>query len=281
VSAPGFEIRDVRTLEEGHQAEEIQRAAWGFADKEIVPQNTLLAVRSAGGIVTGAFLRDGTMAGFLFSFAAMRDGEVYHHSHMAAVHPAHQGLGVAYALKMDQRRRVLDLGLDRIVWTFDPLESRNGALNLRKLGVVAHEYKEDIYGLSSGPVHGGMATDRVTARWDLNAEGVRRRAEEGPPRMEPPPGDVAQVNRVDTDAKGRRVPIGWDWGCLGDPMLVEIPWNIAGLKRDARMIARDWRMHIREGLRRLLGEGYEIIDFFVDGDGDPRSLYLLRRSGES
>jgi predicted GNAT superfamily acetyltransferase len=221
------------------------------------------------------------MAGFLFSFAAMKDGEVYHHSHMAAVHPAHQGAGIAYALKMDQRKRVLDLGLDRIVWTFDPLESRNAALNLRKLGVVAHEYKEDIYGLSSGPVHGGMATDRVTVRWDLNAEGVRRRAEEGPPATEPLPADVARINRTVVDGEGRRIPTGWDWALAGSRVLVEIPWDIGALKLDSRMVARDWRMHLREGLGRLLGEGCEIVDFFVDGDGDPRSFYLLRRSGDS
>ena len=46
-----YAMRDIESLDEFVQVEDVQREAWGFADKEIVPQSILLAIRNAGGAV--------------------------------------------------------------------------------------------------------------------------------------------------------------------------------------------------------------------------------------
>ena len=280
-TALAFEVCDVEALGDYIQVEDVQREAWGFADKEIVPQSILLAIRNAGGIVIGAFEPCGRLGGFAFSFAAERDGERFHHSHMAAVRPRCSGKGMAFALKQEQRRRVLELGFDRITWTFDPIEARNAAFNLRKLGVIAHSYLDDIYGLSSGFIHGGMATDRIAVRWLLNSDRARERAEHGPPPATPPPEGVPCINETQRNEAGRRVPVAWAWDSVEETVLVEIPSDIQALKREARLSAKSWRRHIREGLGRLMGEGYEIVDLFdspAEGAEERRPFYLLQRN---
>jgi predicted GNAT superfamily acetyltransferase len=55
-----------------------------------------------------------------------------------------QGLG--YKLKRAQWQMVRNQGLDRIIWTFDPLMSRNAYLNIHKLGAVCNTYLRNFYG---------------------------------------------------------------------------------------------------------------------------------------
>ena len=47
------------------------------------------------------------------------------------------------------------MGLDLIEWTYDPLQAFNAHLNFARLGVVAHEYEENIYGASTSVLHRG------------------------------------------------------------------------------------------------------------------------------
>ena len=272
-----FEVREVKTLDEFFAIEEIQRDAWGFADKELVPQSILLAIGNASGLVLGGFLPDGTMGGFAFSFLAGQEGEYHHHSHMSAVLRRHRGTGLALAIKREQRIQVLGRGLDRITWTYDPIEARNAAFNMRKLGVVADRYLEDVYGLSSGPVHGGLPTDRIAVTWNLKSAKVRRLAGDDPAPAEPPPEDARAFNRTEVDDDGRRKPTAWEWDAAETPALVEIPSDIQALKLEARPLAKAWRMHIREGLGRLFEEGYRINGFHLTDDAERRAFYRLTK----
>ena len=46
---------------------------------------------------------------------------------LAAVEPDHQSSGVGRVLKAAQRQRARDMGLDAVVWAFDPLQASNAA----------------------------------------------------------------------------------------------------------------------------------------------------------
>ena len=78
-------------------------------------------------------------------------------------------------LKLLQRDRTLAMGLDLIEWTYDPLQAMNAHLNFTKLGVVAEEYAENVYGTSSSPLHQGNPTDRFVAEWWIRKPHVERR----------------------------------------------------------------------------------------------------------
>ena len=82
---------------------------------------------------------------------------------------------MGWALKAYQREVLLERGITTMFWTFDPLESRNAHLNLNKLGAVADEYVQDMYGQTDSPLHRGIGTDRFIPRWDLSSEAVADR----------------------------------------------------------------------------------------------------------
>src|SRR6476619_3928254 len=115
-------IRDIRGQPEMRAAEELQKEVWGFSDIDVVPLTQLVAAKAAGGIVVGAFDRE-VLVGFAYGFVGYEDGNVTHHSHMLAVKPAYRGANVGYLLKLAQRRTALEQGIDRMTWTFDPLQS--------------------------------------------------------------------------------------------------------------------------------------------------------------
>jgi predicted GNAT superfamily acetyltransferase len=85
------------------------------------------------------------------------------------MHPAYQNGGVGRMLKLAQRADALDRGINRIEWTFDPLQSRNAYFNLVRLGAIVRTYIPNFYGNTSSPLHGGLPTDRVVAEWDLDS----------------------------------------------------------------------------------------------------------------
>jgi predicted GNAT superfamily acetyltransferase len=59
-----------------------------------------------------------------------------------------------------------------VQWTFDPLEVRNAHFNLNRLGAISRQYKPNLYGITTSPLHRGLATDRLMAEWHLDAKRV-------------------------------------------------------------------------------------------------------------
>src|SRR2546421_9835700 len=141
----GVTIRDVETTAELHAVEDLQREVWGIPDVDVVPLTHLVAAKTAGGVLAGAF-DDKVLVGFVYGFAAIEHGETTHHSHMLAVRPSHRGAHIGERLKLAQRERVLAQGIKTVSWTFDPLRSKNAHLNFRKLGVTCDRYFVDFYG---------------------------------------------------------------------------------------------------------------------------------------
>ena len=150
-----------------------------------------------GGILIGAFDGD-RMIGFVYSLPGIKHGKATQWSHMAGVVAEHRSAGLGQTLKLLQRDRTLAMGLDLIEWTYDPLQAMNAHLNFAKLGVVAEEYAENIYGTSSSPLHQGNPTDRFVAEWWIRTPHVERRlAPAGPITLRASGvGDAAQVNRT-------------------------------------------------------------------------------------
>ena len=124
-------VRDIDGPTELRAVEEVQKAVWGLPDLDVVPLTQLVAAKAAGGVVIGAFDRD-ILAGFAYGFAGYEDGHITHHSHMLAVRPEYRSLNIGYRLKLAQRERVLEQGIDRMTWTFDPLQSLNAYFNFDK-----------------------------------------------------------------------------------------------------------------------------------------------------
>jgi predicted GNAT superfamily acetyltransferase len=121
-----------------------------------------------GGQVLGAF--DGEqLVGFTLSMPGLRNGAPYLHSHMTGVEANYRDRGVGRMLKLFQRDEALSRDIRLIEWTFDPLEMRNAHFNLNRLGAIARRYMPNLYGITTSPLHRGLATDRLVAEWYLDS----------------------------------------------------------------------------------------------------------------
>src|SRR5207237_7466231 len=129
-------IRKCHELDEMRACVALQKEVWNFSDAELVPLRMFVVADKIGGQIIGAF--DGReVVGFGLSIPGYRDGRSYLHSHMLAVRQNYRDAGLGRRIKLFQRDDALARGFDLIEWTFDPLEIKNGYLNIEKLGDLA------------------------------------------------------------------------------------------------------------------------------------------------
>ena len=167
----GIAVRKCETLDEFHGCVALQREIWGEKDLEVEPATCFVLARQTGGQVLGAFAGP-RLVGYTLAVAGIRHGGCYLHSHMTGVHPDYRDRGVGRKLKLFQREEALGRRIRLIEWTFDPLEMRNAHFNLNRLGAIARRYVPNLYGITTSPLHHGLATDRLVAEWHLNSPRV-------------------------------------------------------------------------------------------------------------
>lgn len=256
MKVPGYVIRDVTTPEATRELEDVQAAAWGYCDREVLPATMFRIGAATGAVVLAAYPETvgpatvGPAVGLAYGFPALggalgRPGELWHHSHLLALRPEVRGSGLAVALKLAQRERVLAQGMTRMTWTFDPLVTRNARLNFGKLGVTAARYLPDWY---------APHADRLLVEWDLTRTPAERPA--------PAPLGVRVL-----EAKGP-LPDTPDLAVDAPTLLAEVPLTPRDEDRTP------WRLALRETLGTYLGRDYRVTDLARDGG---RAFYVLQR----
>lgn len=166
-----IQVRKCEKLEEFQCCVELQRQIWGEADLEVEPVTAFVVAAHTGGQVLGAF-DGGRMIGYTLAVVGLRNGAPYLHSHMTGVLSDYRDKGVGRMLKLLQRDEALGRGIRLIQWTFDPLELRNAHFNLNRLGAICREYLSNLYGVTTSPLHRGLATDRLLVEWRLDSARV-------------------------------------------------------------------------------------------------------------
>ncbi|HUK51705.1 MAG TPA: acetyltransferase [Candidatus Binatia bacterium] len=206
-AAPGIEIRVCHSLQDCEACVTLEKRIWQTDDVEVVPAALIRVVAETGGQVLGAF-EGGRMIGFTFALAACRvqGGGLltFLHSHMTAVLPEYQNLGIGRRLKLFQREEALGRGIRLVEWTFDPFELRNAYFNVMRLGAVMRRYLPNLYGITTSPLHSGIPTDRLVAEWYLDSPRVAAAAAgESPPAAGPDalriavPSDIGKIKERD------------------------------------------------------------------------------------
>jgi predicted GNAT superfamily acetyltransferase len=187
-------IRECRGFEELQACVDLQIEVWGYSDGDVIPRRMFLVAQKIGGQVIGAFETgnrdegignrgDGdasSMVGFALALPGVKTGaesragrpESYLHSHMLAVREGYRNRSIGAKLKLAQREDALARGIDRMEWTFDPVEIKNAFLNIYKLGAIVRRYEENFYGASSSRLQGGLQTDRLVAEWWIRSQRV-------------------------------------------------------------------------------------------------------------
>ena len=273
-------IRDLTTIEECREVAALERDVWGYTDAEdVVPPPVLIVSIKRGGILMGAFDERGVMKGFVYSIPSIKDGRLAQWSHMLGVTRDARDAGLGLRLKLAQRDASLQMGIDLVEWTYDPLQALNAHLNFTKLGVVVEEYEENIYGESSSPLHSGSPTDRFVAEWKLNEPHVVRRIEsKGAPLVRD--ASVASAPLVNPSRPAGRwlAPGPGDLSLDARRLLVEIPVGVAELQLDDPALALEWRLATRVIFQHYFSRGYRAVDFFLSRPA-ARGHYLLATSG--
>jgi predicted GNAT superfamily acetyltransferase len=273
-----MDIRPLTTLDQCRKVVELEKVAWGFTDGEdVVPVPLLVVTSRRGGILLGGFDDAGEMKGFVYSLAAVKNGRIVQWSHMLGVAPDARDTGLGSQLKLAQRDHALQMGIDLIEWTFDPLQALNAHLNFAKLGVVAEEYEENIYGDSSSPLHQGTPTDRFVAEWRITSPHVERRlASMGQPIARDASVATAPLVNPAVEAGDCRRPGRAALDLDDRRLLVEIPMGFDTLQTRIPSLALEWRMTTREIFQTYFGRGYRAVDFYLAREAS-RGHYLLSR----
>jgi len=167
----GISIRKCQALKDFQQCVALEREIWEEEDLEVEPATAFVVAANSGGQVLGAF-DHGRMIGFTLALVGLRDNVPYLHSHMTGIHSDYRDRGIGRMLKLFQRDEALSRNIRTICWTFDPLELRNAYFNLNRLGAICRQYLPNFYGVTTSPLHRGLATDRLLAEWHLESPRV-------------------------------------------------------------------------------------------------------------
>jgi predicted GNAT superfamily acetyltransferase len=267
-------IRPLHAIPEILEVIALEQEIWGSAAPEdAVGVPLFVASLKRGAILLGA-LEQERLIGFVYSFPGLKDGRPMHWSHMLGVLPAWRSSGIGRALKLEQRRRCLAMGIDLMEWTFDPLVAVNAHLNFRRLGVVVEEFVLNVYGESASALHRGAPTDRFIAQWRmasprveaLIAGGVQESGER-PWRDLPCVTDVALRDGWLTCA-------GANVACREPAVTVAVPARFTDMLAERPDDARAWRMITRDVFQSYLSRGYRATDVAY-AKGADRGVYLL------
>jgi predicted GNAT superfamily acetyltransferase len=271
-------FRDVAGTAEIKALEDLQIAAWGDDERDVVPLNQFVAVRHVGGSLIGAF-DDKKLVGFVYGFYGHVCRQIVHHSHMLAVDPAYRNHDLGFRLKAAQRDRVLADGLTgRITWTFDPLQSLNAHFNFAKLGVLSDTYKVNVYGEQGTSFLHRNGTDRLFVTWMIDSprvEGLMARKQS------------ARANNAVSRPKAVRLLRNSDSGrpeadasiketSAMNFVAIEIPADINSIERADFDLARNWREQTRRVFSEAFSEGFVIVGYFLENERT--GSYLLERT---
>lgn len=260
-SETGMVVRSMEALDDLRQVSPLFEGIWLSSGPQVaMPVNLLRALVHSGNYVAGAW-RGTNLVGAAVGWIGESNGLLQLHSHIVGVIREAQGHGVGYGLKMHQRSWALDKAIQRITWTYDPLNRRSGWFNLVKIGAPAVAYYPDFYGIMPDRINGTDETDRCFVVWDLHRPLTR-------PAARSPDADAAILLLTTSN----HIPIVHDASMAGaHAVMCQVPEDVVALRRRDPGLAREWRFALRNTMGRAMQDGFAATSMTRDG------WYLLRK----
>lgn len=247
-------IRLINKIDEFNELLILQKEVWGLKDIDVVPSilfKSVTGLTGQNGIVLGYFIEN-KIAGYLLTIPTSNPREVL--GFMLAVSKNHQHKGIGYKLNLKLREIMLANNVEKVLWTFDPLESVNAHLYLRKLGGVITRYFLDYYGSINSLVHKELTTDRVKVEWNIRDIYIEERI----------------AREVKSDSYHQTI------SNYAQAKYVEVPLNIQSLKENNLTEAVEWRTKTRKIFEYIIEDQKRIgYDFVVDNHKQ-KGIYVFR-----
>ncbi|MDR0140080.1 GNAT family N-acetyltransferase [Metabacillus idriensis] len=254
-------IRNLQSVNELEEVKRLEAMIWSMEDA--VPVNQSVAAVKNGGFILGAFFQS-ELIGFQYSFPGFDGKKVYLVSHSLGIHPDYRKFGIGEKLKIAQKETALEMGYDLITWTYDPLETVNGNLNLHKLGAIATEYIPNVYGEMADHLNAGIPTDRFLVEWHLN-EPTRSYSKEATI-----PYAISTCEKNDFP-----FPEKTDLTLNSPHIFVPVPGQYQEIKKEDFKLAKQWREKTSEVFTHYLSKGFAVSDLVRDNQYLGQYLYLL------
>lgn len=242
-------IKELTTIGEMEQVQQLEAKIW-----QTVPlptHQTLTAVKH-GGIMVGAYEQD-QLVGFSYGFAAMNNGRTYLCSHMLGIDEAYRSQQIGEKLKFAQRDIAIKKGYDLMVWTYDPLETRNGYLNLTKLNSICHTYVENCYGEMKDGFNKGLPSDRFEVHWHLTSPYVTE-------QLQPNVANAKPIVSITMGADGLpQLNEDQVESLEAQAYFLPVPKDFQSLKAQSQQQAMHWRFSTRRLFNQLFAAGYAAV----------------------
>ncbi|MDF2669548.1 MAG: hypothetical protein K0R67_1854 [Paenibacillus sp.] len=272
-----IEYRTITGISELHTAVDLQRVVWG--QESVTSMHQMAAAILHGGTVIGAF-HEGELVGFCYGFAGFDGKHSFLGSHMMAILPDYRDQGIGMRLKLEQRLWAIQYGYSKLVWTYDPFESRNAYLNICKLGGTISKYLPSFYGNDSS----GVPTDRFLVEWDICSEHVEKAITQRHDHSEQ--AESLYPSLITCDIHEDQVTSV----CLNvnDPLsillsrsggTIPIPRQAQELKRQQPQLFAEWHRYVRDMCTEAFDLQYEVTSF-IKGPGAIHHYVLEQKKGE-
>jgi predicted GNAT superfamily acetyltransferase len=273
-----FRLHRLEKPEEFRQVDEVTRAVWGEETVDALPTTLQRAIQDNGGFVLGAFA-DIYLAGFVAAFLGWDGKALYSYAHQLGVRPEYQNHHLGFELMRALRQEVLQMGLPEVRWAYDPLQSRNAWLFVRRLGGRPNDYLPHYYGQLPDAINVGDETDRIRVVWTLSTPGVEQRVAGTYPTPEEDRARwdrSARVVATEGGESGLRVPTEVEEP-TGPSAHLEVPFDFGLVREHEPSAVRRWRHATRDAFRAASDLGYEVDDFaVVTTEHERRGFYFLR-----
>jgi predicted GNAT superfamily acetyltransferase len=254
-----------------------------------VPLTTMIDFARNGGQIIGAF--DGKLlVGFLIAFLGT-DSRDPHRPAMAnlklvldriGVHPDYRNVGLATQMTLRLRDISTKQGIRLTTYAFDPLNSREANLMIRKLGAIVKHHMPDYYGIREDL----SLTDCLIAEWWITHNRVEERLfgnrgnltleqylKADTPIINPTYVNGTSDNQVKPYLDGVTIP-------EKSLMLVEIPTDFSAIMLTNPTLAIEWQYHVRDVFLTIITSGFVATDFLYEQyENRQRSFYLMSFDG--
>jgi predicted GNAT superfamily acetyltransferase len=219
-------VRECVSVDDFKQCIELEREVWHDDDIGIMPIRLYMISKTCNAPTIGAFDAADQLVGFVHTSLALLGTHVVYHSHLAAVVEGLRHRDIGYRMKLAQREHALLVGIPLIMWTFDPLLSRNAHLNINKLGAIMRRYEVNYYSEGFSTVFDAdVPSDRIFAEWWVASPHVK---------------SVLGGSRPSVEEEGGSI---------------EIPEDITSVRATSIEEHLKWRLAVREDFQRELARG--------------------------
>jgi len=219
--------------------------------------------------------------GFAALFADFDHNGPFWYGARMGVDDRYQDKNVGDALVAALYDSAKERNIPRIRWTYDPLQSRNGYIYLRKMGGLVREIGFNYYSavFTNDQFNRGISTDRFIVEWMIGSDRVRERMEEGKiPELDPAIITSENViNEIEIGADGLEMHgEKWLFQSNQSPIFIEIPYDQDRLLRTDRVRAQSLRDKCRALFMHYLARGYVVTDFVLKKSPDERRHVYYR-----